>query len=91
MIMAKRWVKPYRQKTDHKSMFGGISARYFKACRRAVPISCHVQKAQMQGWPSLTLALVEHDNRSEKLDGRSGKVVTETSPNLDEWPVTHLA
>jgi hypothetical protein len=90
MITGKRWVKPYRQKTDHKSMLGGISARSFQACRRAVPISCHEQKAQTQGWPSLTLVLVERDNRSEKLDGRSGKVGSEASPNLNEWSVTSL-
>jgi hypothetical protein len=57
--------KAIQIKTGHKSKFAGISARFFQAYRRAVPISCHEQKAQTQGWPDLTFALVDHDNRSE--------------------------
>jgi hypothetical protein len=57
--------KAIQTKTDHKSKFVDISTQFFQAYRRAITISCQGQKAQMQGWPSLTLALVDHDNRSE--------------------------
>ena len=81
----------HRQKTDHKSKFGGTSAQSFQAYGRAVPISCHEQKAQTQGWPSLTFVLVDHDNRSGKLDCRSGKVGAEVLSNLDEWSASYPA
>ena len=80
----KKVDKATQIKTGHKSKPGVISTRFFQANRRAVPISCHEQKALMQGWPDLTPALVEHDNRSEQLDCRSGNVGTETPPNVDE-------
>ena len=50
---AKRWIKSYWRKTDHKSKFGFILTWSFLAHMRIFPISCRGQKAQMQGWPDL--------------------------------------
>mgnify|MGYP002803580006 FL=1 len=78
-------------KTDHKSKLSDFLIQLFQVYKRAVSISCHEQKAQMQGWPDLTPALVGHGNQSEKLDGRSRKIEVNVPLSVDEWSVISLA
>jgi hypothetical protein len=64
MTKAKRWIKPYRQKQiTNQSLL--IFQLNFSRFTGELSQSHAMEKAQMQGWPSLTLALVDHDNQLE--------------------------